>query len=90
MKKDRLILATAYSFLAAAVFTVNASAYLDPSAVTYMIQIIVGVVVAAGATVGIVLTRIKKKAKEKLGIDLDKNKEHEDDIEDYSEDDDKQ
>lgn len=59
--------------------------YLDPSAITFLIQIIVGIVVVAGATVGIVISKLKKKAKDKLGIDLEKKKETEDEIVDYTE-----
>lgn len=62
-----------------------AMAYLDPSAITFLIQIIVGIVVVAGATIGIVITKLKKKAKDKLGIDLEKKKETEAEIEDYTE-----
>lgn len=58
--------------------------YLDPSAVTFTIQLVVGIVVAAGAAVGIILTKLKKKAKDKLGIDLEKKKEVEEDIVEYT------
>ena len=33
--------------------TMNASAYLDPSVMTYTIQVVAGVVVAVGAVVGV-------------------------------------
>lgn len=58
----------------------NIYAYIDPSAVTFTIQIAVGIVVAVGATVGIIITRLKKKAKDKLGIDFEKKKETEDEL----------
>ena len=35
-----------------AAMTMNASAYLDPSVMTYTIQVVAGVVVAVGAVVG--------------------------------------
>ena len=60
--------------------------YLDPSAVTFTLQLIVGVVVAAGAAVGIIISKLKKKVKDKLGIDLEKKKEVEDDIVVYNDD----
>lgn len=53
--------------------------YIDVSATTYIIQIIAGIAVTAGVIAGVVITKIKKKAKEKLNIDFDK-KEVEEDI----------
>ena len=53
--------------------------YIDPSVVTYLIQVIAGVVVAVGAAVGIYFRRAKKKVNEKLGIDENRNKEVEED-----------
>lgn len=62
-------------------FGVNGQAYVDPSVMTYVIQAVVGVVVAVGAVVGIYWRRAKEKMSEKLGIDENKNKEVElDDI----------
>ena len=57
----------------------TASAYIDVSATTYIVQIVAGIVVVLGTVAGVVISSIKKKAKEKLGIDLDK-KEQEDDL----------
>ncbi len=53
-------------------------AYIDVSATTYIIQIIAGVAVAAGVTAGVVISKLKKKAKEKLNIDFDKKEVEED------------
>ena len=64
-------------------FIMNAYAYIDPSVMTLMTQVVAGVIVAVGAVVGIVWSRIKKKAKEKLNIDLEKPKEVEGDVEEY-------
>lgn len=64
-------------------FTMSAYAYIDPSVMTYTIQVVAGIVVAAGAVIGIVWTRIKKKAKEKLNIDLEGKKEAEGDVVEY-------
>ena len=47
-----------------------AHAYIDPSATTYLIQAIAGIAV-------IFWRRAKKKLKDKVGIDFDKNKETE-------------
>ena len=57
----------------------DASAYIDPSVMTYVIQAIAGVVVAVGAVVGIYFRRAKKKVNEKLGLDENRNKEVESD-----------
>ena len=60
-------------------FGINANAYIDPSVMTYMIQLVAGIVVAAGAVAGIYIRKAKKKVNEKLGIDENKNKEVESD-----------
>lgn len=57
-----------------------ASAYLDPSVMTYTIQVVAGVAVAAGAVVGVLWRRAKKKVQDKLGIDENAKKEVEEDI----------
>ncbi|MBR2678660.1 MAG: hypothetical protein IKE63_04505 [Bacilli bacterium] len=48
--------------------------YIDPSVMTYTIQVITGIVVALGAIVGVFIKKFKKKVKIK-----DKNKEKESD-----------
>lgn len=63
-----------------ALFTVPAYAYLDPSVMTFAIQVIAGVAVAVGAVVGVLWRRAKKKVQKKLGIDENAKKEVEDDI----------
>lgn len=57
----------------------DASAYIDPSVMTYVIQAVAGVVVAVGAAVGIYFRRVKKKLNDTLGIDENQNKEVESD-----------
>ena len=64
----------------------HAFAYLDPSVMTYTIQIIAGVVVAVGAVVGILWRRAKKKVQNKLGIDENAKKEMEEDVVEYEDD----
>lgn len=68
-------------------FTMGAHAYIDPSVMTYTIQVVAGIVVAVGAMIGIVWTRIKKKTKEKFNIDLEGKKEAEGDVEEYDDED---
>ena len=43
----------------AMMFCVQAAAYLDPSAMTYVIQVIAGVVIASGAAVIVYWRKIK-------------------------------
>ena len=60
------------------IFTMPAAhAYIDPSATTYLIQAIAGIVIAVGSVGIIMWRRTKKKLKDKVGIDFDKNKETE-------------
>lgn len=58
----------------------SASAYIDPSVMTYTIQVVAGLVVAVGAVAGVYWRKAKKKLQDKLGIDENANKEVEDDI----------
>ena len=63
-----------------AAMTVNASAYLDPSVMTYTIQVVAGVVVAVGAVVGVYWRKAKKKVQNSLGIDENAKKTMEEDV----------
>lgn len=60
-------------------FSGMASAYLDPSVMTYAIQAIAGVIIAVGAAVGIYWRKAKKKINNKLGVDENRHKEVESD-----------
>lgn len=66
---------------------VNANAYLDPSVMTYTIQIVAGVVVTVSAVVGVYWRKIKKKVNDKLGIDENEKKEMEEDVIEIKQDD---
>lgn len=44
-------------------FSTTASAYIDPSAMTFLTQVIVGIVVASGAAVGFFFKKLKRKLK---------------------------
>ena len=59
----------------------TAYAYVDPSVMTYTIQVVAGIVVAVGAVIGVYWRRAKKKIQDKLGIDENAKKEVEDDVE---------
>ena len=77
MKKFRIMWVTACFSL---MMMGSASAYIDPSVMTYTIQVVAGVVVAVGAVAGVYWRKAKKKVQDKLGIDENANKEVEDDI----------
>ena len=63
------------------IFTMpSASAYIDPSATTFLIQAIAGIAIAIGSVAIIFWRRAKKRLKDKVGIDLDKNRETEEDV----------
>ena len=66
-------------------FTLPAYAYLDPSVMTYAIQVIAGIAVAVGAIVGVYWRRFKKMLLNSLGVDENANKEVEEDIVYYKE-----
>lgn len=61
-------------------FSTTAFAYLDPSVMTYTIQVVAGVIVAVGAVIGIYWRKAKKKVQDKLGIDENAHKEVEEDV----------
>ena len=79
MKAYKIIFTIVAMVMFAQMMAINAYAYIDVSATSYIIQIVAGIVVAVGAVIGVVNSRVKKKAKDKFGIDLD-HKEHEDDV----------
>lgn len=60
--------------------SVSACAYLDPSVMTYTVQIVAGVVVAVGAVVGVYWRKAKKKVQDKMGIDENTKKTVEEDV----------
>ncbi len=77
MKKLEKLYLTA---CAALLLTVNADAYLDPSVMTYTVQVVAGVVVAVGAVIGVYWRKARKKVQDKLGIDENAKKEVEADV----------
>lgn len=60
--------------------SINASAYLDPSVMTYTVQVVAGVAVAIGAVIGVYWRKAKKKVQDKMGIDENAKKEVEEDV----------
>ena len=64
----------------------TALAYIDPSAMTFLIQVIAGVVIAAGAALGFYFRRIKRAIKNR-GKKNEDEEEYEDDGDDSDDDD---
>ncbi len=62
------------------ILTVPAFAYVDPSVTTFAFQAIAAVVVAAGAVIGVVWRKAKKKAAQVLNIDENAGKVVEEDF----------
>lgn len=55
-----------FSIFSMLLFSITAFAYIDPSAMTYIIQIIAGVAIAAGAAFGFYWRRIKRFFSKKM------------------------
>ena len=79
MKK--LLAFIAFFLLAMLMCMVTAMAYIDPSAVTFIVQIVAGVVIAAGAALGFYWRRIKRALSKR------KNKGEEEEEEDGEDED---
>ena len=65
-----------YTYFTAAfsmLFSFPSYAYIDPATTSYLIQIVAGVVIAAGATVGIFWKKIKLTFKQKKMEHLEQN-----------------
>lgn len=65
--KSVTYLATSGTFfvLSMMFFSTTATAYIDPSAMTYVLQIVVGIVIAGGAAFGYYFKKIKRKINQK-------------------------
>ena len=83
MKKGLpLFLLTLYCVFCMVMTPTQASAYIDPSTTTFIIQAGIGLVVAIAAGVSIYWRNAKKKVSQKLGMDEKEKKNAEsDDIE---------
>ena len=69
-----------YVICVGAILTMPAFAYVDPSVTTFAFQAIAAVVIAAGAVIGVVVRKAKKKAAQILHIDENAGKIVEDDV----------
>lgn len=59
--------------------------YIDPSVATYILQAVLGIVIAGGAMISVIWRKARKKLNKTLNIDENHNKEVEDEIEEISE-----
>ncbi|MBE6662065.1 MAG: hypothetical protein E7606_02145 [Ruminococcaceae bacterium] len=80
MKKSRILIMLHLALWLAVGFTVQASAYIDPSVVSGLLVSVAGAVVACSAAFFIVWRKLKKKVSKTLGIDENANKEVEEDL----------
>ncbi len=71
----------AFFALAMMMFLVNALAYIDPSAMTFIIQLIAGVAIAAGAAFGFYWRKIKRAVKKKKTDDEEEYEDEDDEDE---------
>lgn len=55
--------------------------YIDPSVTTFIIEAVVGIVIAGGAIISVAFRKAKKKINTALNIDENSKKEVEDEIE---------
>ena len=70
-----------YSAALALLLTVSSAAYIDPSAMTYIIQIVAGAVIAIGAALGFYWRRLKRAVRKKKNKDLYDDEDEEDEDE---------
>ncbi len=73
------IAATTITLTSMLLWSQTAEAYIDPSVATYVIQAVAGIIIAAGAVIGIYWRKAKKKINKTLGVDENRNKEVESD-----------
>lgn len=77
MRKLRVLF---YAVCLMFLFESTTFAYIDPSVMTYTIQIIAGAAIAIGAVVGVIVRNAKKKAQKILKIDENAKKEVEGEV----------
>ena len=80
MKAYKIIFTIVAMVMFAQMMAINAYAYIDVSATSYIIQIVAGIVVAVGAVIGVVISKVKKKAKDDVVVYDNSSDEKKDDI----------
>ncbi|MBO5306334.1 MAG: hypothetical protein J6B12_06175 [Clostridia bacterium] len=80
MKKSRILMTLHLVCWLMVGFTLQASAYIDPSVVSGLAVSIVGAVVACSAVFFVIWRKLKKGVTKTLGIDENANKEVEEEL----------
>lgn len=62
-------------------FSTTSQAYIDPSAMTYIAQVVVGIIIAGGAAFAFYFKKIKRKLKRKVDDSKVEDYDSQDDIE---------
>ena len=68
-RTQKLIHAAFCACGASLVFAIHSAAYIDPATTSYVIQIVVGVVIACGTAAGIIFNKMRRKFKKKDNAD---------------------
>lgn len=74
-------------------FSTTSNAYIDPSAMTYIVQVVVGIVIAGGAAFAFYFKKMKRKIKRKVedvktdDYDTQDDVEYDDEFDNLDEDD---
>lgn len=80
MKTIRKILSCMFFFVFTMLFfSVNVGAYIDPSAMTFLIQVVAGVVIAAGAACGYYFRKVRRAVRKKKNREEDEDDEEDED-----------
>ena len=80
MKKSRILMTLHLALWLAVGFSLQTSAYIDPSVVSGLLVSIAGAAVAFSAVFFIFWRKLKNKVSKTLGIDENANKEVEEDL----------
>lgn len=78
MAKSKLVFLIAATVIL--YFPMTASAYVDPSVMSYTVQAIAGAAIALGVVFGVIWRRVKRGAKKALNIDENAGKEVEEEL----------
>ena len=84
-KMKKLLAFFAFFVLSMLCCITYALAYIDPSAMTYIIQIVAGAVIAVGAALGFYWRRLKRAVRKKKAKNTYDDEDDEDDMDDADE-----
>lgn len=87
MKKLKIAFTFSLFFVLGMVFfSSNSNAYIDPSAMTYIVQVVAGIVIAGGAAFAFYFKKIKRKIKKSVSNTKTEDYDTREDVE-YDDDD---